>query len=406
MTKLESPPTRPLEPSVLLVMHERLRAIDVRDEDNVEAKFLPYGVKAHKNVCRQMFQHRSLTLILSKLSTAVFNQRQVAWKSEFPSWSAPALDTLIPADEGDDIVMSVTCFTDKPTTYAVMYGCTKDTMDQAGDWLMIYKKSAFHPLMLPMIFVELERKRLLNLLEKKDSDLRQRILDMENKLGIQKKKPDNAKKQSPTEKDCEAINLWIDVSTLKNGIESLKAQLVFMIEHSRALPEIICKPDKDGAHQCHSECEANLMIQSRLEEMIAELDGKARSCEALLGAMTLASRMEWNYYSRQDAMQNAEIAKASKKESSQMKAIAMLGMIFLPGTFLASLFSMSFFNWTPADSSQRISPWIAVYVGITVVMTGGIFLGWRTWSDKVDNSAKEEQDAAMKHVSDDGSSMV
>lgn len=44
---------------------------------------------------------------------------------------------------------------------------------------------------------------------------------------------------------------------------------------------------------------------------------------------------EWNYHSRQNAKQGHLIAEQAKKDSEQMTTIARLGMIFLPGTFLA-----------------------------------------------------------------------
>jgi hypothetical protein len=44
---------------------------------------------------------------------------------------------------------------------------------------------------------------------------------------------------------------------------------------------------------------------------------------------------EWNYYTRRDAKANIIIANASKKDSTQMRLISFVGMIFLPGTFLA-----------------------------------------------------------------------
>lgn len=40
-----------------------------------------------------------------------------------------------------------------------------------------------------------------------------------------------------------------------------------------------------------------------------------------------------------------EIADASRRDGISMKTLAMLGATFLPGTFLSSLFSMSFFDF-------------------------------------------------------------
>jgi len=44
---------------------------------------------------------------------------------------------------------------------------------------------------------------------------------------------------------------------------------------------------------------------------------------------------EWNYNTRRDAKATIIIAKRTKLDSSQMKTISRLGMVFLPGTFLA-----------------------------------------------------------------------
>lgn len=39
------------------------------------------------------------------------------------------------------------------------------------------------------------------------------------------------------------------------------------------------------------------------------------------------------------------LAYASKRDSTSMKTISLLGSIFLPATLLASIFSMTFFNF-------------------------------------------------------------
>jgi hypothetical protein len=105
------------------------------------------------------------------------------------------------------------------------------------------KRSAFHPFMFPMIFAELERERLLYSLRRKVPDLRQRILDMENRLRHEKEKDmrklgrrkfrkdhesrpkKSSEKEDPgytiMEKECEATKLWVWVDMLKAGVEGL-----------------------------------------------------------------------------------------------------------------------------------------------------------------------------------------
>jgi len=46
------------------------------------------------------------------------------------------------------------------------------------------------------------------------------------------------------------------------------------------------------------------------------------------------------------------IAQASKKDANAMKRLTMLGGIFLPGTFISSLFSMVFFDYQESTLSR------------------------------------------------------
>ncbi|KAH8817387.1 hypothetical protein F5884DRAFT_249042 [Xylogone sp. PMI_703] len=77
-----------------------------------------------------------------------------------------------------------------------------------------------------------------------------------------------------------------------------------------------------------------------------------------------------------------KIAYASKRDSATMKTIALLGVIFLPGTFLASIFSTTFFNFqttSPTSNSSDANPsvvspkfWIywAISIPVTLVLVG------------------------------------
>jgi len=48
--------------------------------------------------------------------------------------------------------------------------------------------------------------------------------------------------------------------------------------------------------------------------------------------------------SKEDSAVMRTIAIESKKDSSAMKTIAVLGMFFLPGTFVAAIFAMPMFD--------------------------------------------------------------
>ncbi|KAI0434836.1 hypothetical protein F5Y09DRAFT_354835 [Xylaria sp. FL1042] len=384
--------------SVILVMHQRLEACDAK------ATSLPYGKEIFCHAFKQLYQHRSVAHAIRRKSTAVFTCRAVApWKSQ-PEWGPAVVyncksDTVSLA-ACDDIVLSETHFPEKQMLFAVFYGCTNADREYISAWYKFAKASAFDPLLLPMMFSELERRRLLNKLDAKGGDLRKRIIDMENRL--RQDVPRNSAQSSDSEKDssnrnitrreCEAVNLWVEVSSLKNGLESLKTELSSMLESSRKPLEnqtISCAwPDNSGFHERKTQQKlVSDNIQARLHDMIVEIDSVTRRTQSLLVGMSLATQTESNYLTRKDAWATISIAVESKKDSSHMRYISFLGMIFLPGTFFATLFSMGFFNWMPDESGQMVSPWVVVYFGITIVTTIATVWRFREWAKKQDLDA-------------------
>jgi hypothetical protein len=207
-------------------------------------------------------------------------------------------DTESPIND-NEILLSTTYFTDKPWTFAVMYGCTAATIKDVTDCLERFKRSAFHPLIFPMIFVEHERKRLLNALDDKGPDLSQRILDLENRLQSEHQRKNRTQdasnrresNQTMTKKDCQATKLWVSISLLKNGLEGLHQVLESMIQHFQTHSEIIVKHQSSDAGKLRKASVCSETIKSRLYEMVAEVDNKVRTCDGLLRGMELATQV-------------------------------------------------------------------------------------------------------------------
>lgn len=408
--------TWPDEPTLALVMHQRLETTE-----EAKATCLPIQKTTLLKASERLFQHRSIVDAICRKAPATFSSKIVAaWKDQ-PDWGPAVVyicksDTISPA-EPNDLVLSVTHFPKKSIILAVAYGCTPDSRQYIQDWLEYAKTFAFDPLLLPMLWAQLERKRLINNVDRKTADLRKKIIDMNNRLaldGLGSKlscQSGNSETSSDsielvagggrgggttqkdiTKRECAAVNLWVDVSTLKNGLEAFKTELGAMLARSRDPWENrdIFRPPNDTRRPDENEIfrHASDRIQQRLTEMIVEIEGKVRYTDSLLGGMTLATQTESNHLSRRDAITNIFIAVESKKDSSHMRYIAFLGMIFLPGTFFATLFSMTFFNWTPQDSNQLVSPWVAVYFGFTAISTAGTVWRFHAWAKKRDAEAE------------------
>ncbi|KPM38527.1 hypothetical protein AK830_g8045 [Neonectria ditissima] len=76
---------------------------------------------------------------------------------------------------------------------------------------------------------------------------------------------------------------------------------------------------------------------------------------------------------------NSQIsAEETRRDSRSMKTIAMVTLIFLPGTFVASLFSMSMFDWEAGRKEGQLvsTMWLWVYFAIAGPLTIFVLLLW------------------------------
>ena len=89
---------------------------------------------------------------------------------------------------------------------------------------------------------------------------------------------------------------------------------------------------------------------------------------------------------RKDNLLNMEIAKATaqvaeetRQDSAAMKTIAVLTLTFLPGTAVASFFSMTMFQWNPPPGQPVCSPYIWIFFVVTIPITALVYVVWIWW---------------------------
>jgi hypothetical protein len=100
----------------------------------------------------------------------------------------------------------------------------------------------------------------------------------------------------------------------------------------------------------------------------------------------------------QMAGEQRKIAHASKRDSAAMKWISLIGAVFLPGAYLASVFSMTFFNFQGTGPAVTSSFWIywAVDIPITII----IVAVWYVW-EKRREAKYDREDADLEKGSED-----
>lgn len=105
------------------------------------------------------------------------------------------------------------------------------------------------------------------------------------------------------------------------------------------------------------------------------------------------------------ARDQRRLAHASKRDSGAQKTIALLGALFLPGAFLASIFSTSFFNFQNGladDGGNSELPVVAkefwVFWAFTLPITVIVVAGWFYWEKKKESRYKIEDEELGKDV--------
>lgn len=96
------------------------------------------------------------------------------------------------------------------------------------------------------------------------------------------------------------------------------------------------------------------------------------------------------------AREQRRIAHSSKRDSTAMKTLSLLGAVFLPGTYLASFFDMSFFSF--AGANQQVSPKLWVYFAVTLPITAAIIVAWLVYDRRRQAQHRRDDEDLEKSI--------
>ena len=100
------------------------------------------------------------------------------------------------------------------------------------------------------------------------------------------------------------------------------------------------------------------------------------------------------------AQDSRTIALASKHDSTSMKTLAAVTVVFLPGTFVASLFSMSMFDWQ-ANAESVLTSRFWIYWAVTIPLTLATICAWYLWISRKAAIIRSQEQRVVKHMGDD-----
>ncbi|KAH0538563.1 hypothetical protein FGG08_004851 [Glutinoglossum americanum] len=132
-----------------------------------------------------------------------------------------------------------------------------------------------------------------------------------------------------------------------------------------------------------------------IKDRLLTLDQEREYREALLSGSDSQIRLFisilYNFMAQKDnqvnisvARDSSRIASASKRDSSAMKTIAVLTLVFLPGTLVASVFSTNMFDFRSPNPEPIVSRKFWIYWAVTApftILVLAIWTAWYFWSE-------------------------
>ena len=143
----------------------------------------------------------------------------------------------------------------------------------------------------------------------------------------------------------------------------------FVLGILREVAPLINKSCKQGTHDCREMIECNIVLSEAASSNIAVIKER----------MALQLNVLYNVVAQMDNRISAELAASAGRDSTSMKILAFISAAFLPGSFVAAIFSMNMFDWQQTDPHAVLSDRFWIYWSITVPLTVVTISGWASW---------------------------
>ena len=239
-------------------------------------------------------------------------------------------------------------------TTHVLLDCKASASAKSIERLKSYLKSmavlAMHPLALPLLIIDLETTLTM-------VDCQQWLTELQKLERETGQRPHGTMEYRPVDPlEIDFPKVVKELNACSVFVRLIERESECVLEQLRVMRITI---DELEAQQIPQPC---LQMQNAAKRLRRQVDFLTTSRTSLLirlreiqrGAQTQLNFV-YNFTAQRDSILNLETAKvtkelavASKRDSSAMKTIAVLTMVFLPGTFLAVS------NYPPFQPSQQI----------------------------------------------------
>lgn len=350
------------------------------------AHYLPFERQVFTKIVQNFFVHPTITRTIGREVTyfSCYDHHDSELDG-FKIVCTARTSSLFP----EDLALSSVFFAKSELALTVIYGCSERQKREIIQRLDTVDLAYNHPILPSGLLAELERIRLVG-----------RVDDLLDGFALKASSDQELDLDMDKSKMATFLKLCYESRDLINQIKAEKRQLNVMATRTTIL--------KSRKHLRR----AGRQINARLGDICSEYDDKLNDCNMVIENMSLTMQTAWNHFAREDnrvnlhlsrvntqlARTNTELTQAMKRDSSQMRSIALLTMVFLPLSTLATIFSTSFFNWNAAADSTVVSGYIWIFVVIAVGLTSITVGAWYFATRRVRNKETAQEESRKLKV--------
>ncbi|KAM7214969.1 hypothetical protein V8F06_009646 [Rhypophila decipiens] len=244
-------------------------------------------------------------------------------------------------------------------TYAMLLGASDKDMSEYRRILNFFDRdSVSSPFTIIKIFLERERDRRWAEIEAKITAFEKKFFSMDQDKTKTTALKTGIRGFNASSDPQGLVQLYLEISLLKNNLAAWMTQL-----------EGFLKSITDDTP--NNKTADFKYMQAFISMLVCEYQSKINKCETMLQGASLAFQMETVNLSRMDT-------NIALRDGKQMKAVAVLTMIFLPGTFIATLLAVPQLESLKSVGPGALPAWawyLVLFVPLTIVVLG-IYWAW------------------------------
>jgi hypothetical protein len=168
------------------------------------------------------------------------------------------------------------------------------------------------------------------------------------------------------------------VTNIRFRLRTLLEQIKFVVRCNNRHREVV----QNEQHSTQKCAELNDMLQVISEYTTIHLYDADSLSQRLNNQMTSIFQLTTQRDSRTNlaiAEDGRTLAVDSQRDNSSMKTIAVVTLVFLPPTFVASFFAMPLFNWDAATTETILSQRFWMFWAVSAPLTIVICVIWGLW---------------------------